>query len=1552
MLSFPITVLLSLAFVYYTNAELPWFFKDSPYYNLRSNDSVYLETTQKILSTVFDPSTFYDDVNGTCWCNMRPPFMFTDSIMSREMISDFTDVSMTAASQYFMYTNFETELNKNMPTPENTASYDFLLSYNYLGPLIVETWNCTLCGYPCDLRYNYSMFKNCPYCTNGVLNRCRIPKYYQSTLPANCSNETLGLNGLNVYPWNGEVKLNRSYETVALPFLCKEINGTYTCDTPCQTPVIISDEEGLDGGFMCFQGNQSDYKPRNYIENPVSNPNKMWAKVNVNALSCKQTLVSTSENPQHTVQYYGTTTNIQKSKTQTNMWDILGYVNTFFFTQSSIIPGKPTTITNLEAKYNPYQYFVNVFTLTPVKGKTGSYDVETCSLTQSMVKLATQSDASDMYALCPESQYAEMKSCMLDFKGCPVITDLNATKCTCSISTSDLWCQDDMTIGTLLQNYIKTAPLMPKCPISKNTTKSHIPVQTRGTFFNLDDDLSGFDLTHPYFWINETSNTITKEVKIPPKETLIEIFKDNLNAEAQCMTTTSVFKESLTETDMFTPINPKNEPLALNRSCYFTTTINRGYVISASQNPCCTNSKESSLKTCESSIGSGWHNFCALNPSYSGPFALRENSLKTADSTLFPASGQNVTTIRSVSYEFNVSEGILPIAKSPKIALVKTSSGALVFSRFPYDTDENSTELDCRAANGTCISTLEFSNDLNGVDIVNLNSNVYLKQTIRCCCINNDCTQIVQSQTIIRFADTFFPKLAEQATIIPKDKATQSKISCPGSSMSDWQLCGSTLNTPIQKSFLESIDTKTPATNYINITTQNDIVLHVSTGCSMPDNISTLTTQEAEALCQETHRINVSGKCLQLGNIPCESHLTCPKSTPQCYNKLAAIIDEEVTGGIQLENSCTGKGPMCTRDSDCIGPGNQKCNSGVCLQECYANFQSTMATEELTYAYATAIIEKTIKNPTHELFTDIFVDNNYVCPKQYPNCKTDATGNIGYCSGGCSTDSDCSNNEKCIGLSTSFASTIYSNKKSITSFADCEQATNAPAKQKQNIYAICNETGIHYCETSLYTSSLNSEYVQCKYTAVCPLQKMQHLYACPPAEGVSIKYGQCSRFEGPQYYIANQVPNTPYTYNITFYSGAQCTTPAQECNDGQPYTIKAWSHDSTSADDRPLFINGGRGFQCSSKRWTKVTQNIKLRPPLKKECETYDDAGSNFACKFEEYQCQNTAIKQSTLHGISINAFRDTIPTNIYESIDLFNVTEKTIEFFNMKREPLLLTETIGDNILINQNVLNRLLWMRFYKLVENWNSAYPSYKIHSPTNSKLTFWEFYTNFTRNLKGQYKNNGNDGTCGFILCNAVLPTFRLDKSGTLKINTYSSPSASIQIGDSDAEYISLSDINEASIMYNVIVDTNRGFNGNVYLPEQSGDYDQPIYVNVKTAECSKLCSQNVACDGVPSINDRSDCTTITDTSTCKDTPGCMVCYHGAFTTSGPPTQYNYPQIEFNDGINQLNTYPIKSTSGEHARISVGALSGIILLSIGFSWMYKRYKPRTWTYTKLP
>jgi len=251
---------------------------------------------------------------------------------------------------------------------------------------------------------------------------------------------------------------------------------------------------------------------------------------------------------------------------------------------------------------------------------------------------------------------------------------------------------------------------------------------------------------------------------------------------------------------------------------------------------------------------------------------------------------------------------------------------------------------------------------------------------------------------------------------------------------------------------------------------------------------------------------------------------------------------------------------------------------------------------------------------------------------------------------------------------------------------------------------------------------------------------------------------------------------------------------------------------------------------------------------------------------------------------------------------------------------------------------------MRFYKVIENWNRAYPNHKIQGPDEEKYSFWEFYTNFTKGPKGNYVNSGNSGTCGFILCNACLPTFRLE-GDVMRMNTYTAfgPS-SINISDEYAKLKPLVGMDEASIMYDVIVDTDTPCDENVYLAAQSNKFGEPIYVNVKTSKCDSICSRGVICDGVPSINERSHCTNITTRSRCQNVPGCMVCAKGAFTTSKPQIQYNpLPiQLDFGDSV---VSYSISNTSGTRSQFAVGVTTGVIFLGLSITLGYKAYKKYT-------
>ena len=207
-------------------AEIPWFYKDSPYYEQRSMDPTYISGMKTMLEAVFDPEIFYKDVNGTCWCNRRPPFLFLDSIVSREIITRFTQPPQLPSQQFFNFMLLADSLDLFDLSPEvsSPGSHDYLMSYKYAGAAVVENWNCTLCGYPCDLRYNYSVYRNCPYCTNGVLNTCPIPKYYRLIPPAICSDTTMGEGGLNRTGWNGIVPVNTSNKLPLLPPMC--LNST------------------------------------------------------------------------------------------------------------------------------------------------------------------------------------------------------------------------------------------------------------------------------------------------------------------------------------------------------------------------------------------------------------------------------------------------------------------------------------------------------------------------------------------------------------------------------------------------------------------------------------------------------------------------------------------------------------------------------------------------------------------------------------------------------------------------------------------------------------------------------------------------------------------------------------------------------------------------------------------------------------------------------------------------------------------------------------------------------------------------------------------------------------------------------------------------------------------------------------------------------------------------------------------------------------------------------------------------------------------------------
>jgi len=2197
---------INLVFVGCVVADIPWFSKKSPYYAQRSMDPEYISQMKTMLEAVFDPAVFYNDVNGTCWCNRRPPFLYMDSIVSREIITRFKQPPQLPSQQYFNYMLLADSLDLFDLPPEDTSSFDYLMSYKYAGPAVVENWNCTLCGYPCDLRYNYSVYRNCPYCSNGVLNTCPLPKYYSFVLPPNCSNITMGLTGQNRTGWNGIVPRNSTNKLPLLPPMCLD---STTCGFSCETPQIISQQEGTDGGFMCFQGTSADFNPRNYTTNPISNPNNIWAKLKTPTHTCMNALHMSSADPLSTIQYYGTIMDTSKAKNQSHIRDALQYVNTHYYTQSNINDATvPNTVENLQSLFNPGQYFMNLFTWTPTSNESSFYDIDVCAmdehimtslytllfmpaspllvpecdcittrteaittdivctvhedcyatggcddtdcgkdcigqycaihcmgkgcgqncigedcaiscgcecegcachgaiqcgkgcngigcadgcngvecgmgcqgygcaatcsgnncgmgchgdlcaincegdgcglnatdkdspcnertlaascvsydtnynctwdlfraacynthnrssscsertLTSSCVSsdsiynctwnrntfkcydtplppspqprptsktvaeylltcdldehtetchaycympwcgvycnrngcaasctasgcgqncigiscaqnctgdscgkgcqgfecankcngtecamschgkdcaLACNGTNCDLYAtdkysrcierkletsclsadtnstinctwgghigcyetiqsppppstafsLCPTLQYDEMYSCLVDTKGCPILNSLNASSCICSFE--DLWCRDDITIALLLRESKPLTPMLPKCPLVKNNI-----VQARHAFFNLDADLNEFELSHPYFWATETSITTDSTFPLTRGNEILETYfpadidkkfvctvQDTLISTTQSSVPTTRSSESplldpSTHACSFKMTRPLADTMLWRTGDSYETTLsnaqccencysssnwdinpgnNENDLIRYWQNDCGSTSSTPTKTTagvlCSDILGIGWWQYCP-NEIVNG--AAITDQVSDQNPNLNFVSQNTQYQYQYSTIELPTGGFTIPQQNIINLVNVQTNTNGLqsfFFLNIPNTQTEETRIL--KTQYGQCYSSIYLNNAPNTV-------NKYY-QSIQCICSSQKCTDVLTLIDTDELFALFYPEVATvvqlvQSQFIIQTTGTVSAAGepCPEPTYGSAPKCSIT-NAPIIKPMYESIIGIIKGihdiVNQTTMVTGVEPILSVSTGCTIPKSFQNVSI-DTTGVCQNTHKLYATAQCLQLGKVPCaslDSQNNCPRSTPNCQegvthknqvrsladcakaamlpisqvaiaecldtgiiyccksdwsaitkwdpsytpcniitttcaeteahgtlsnnacppdplaslvngkNPITSKADCAIANNITLadfdtlhplfqcpENGlyycgfynnepwktskytpcdsyakctsvgwdantiqnhacpsvksnligekkvvsslsecllasfatsesdvafgtcpstgdtycfpghsgdwtdisptvwdpqytkcngvkqcptlglntnlcpsvkqvqlpekdvCTGGGPLCLEDSDCIGPGKQTCNptnGGHCIQQCYADYGSRTATPALSNSYMRAVFNRLISNPGNTDVKTLFVSSDYICSQDFPNCIVDGvlttTAGIGYCANNCTSNEDCEDGKYCIG--TEIYSDYNPQQIQVTSPASCALANGQTVAEVT--YDHCASINTHYCTNTGQT--WDSSYQICALNIACPENPYKIMgSACPSTEDVTIYDGHCSTFVGPQYYVAH--PTAQNTYEISFYYGSDCLIPAIECNGGDPYILKTWNY---TTQEFPVFINSGHGLDCSNNQWTQVEQDVNLRPPTKSECETYGNFNGDFSCSFEPYMCQGVAIKRSTLNGIPISSISNKsllFDTFFHTDVNL----SETVEFYNMQRLPILLTELTGEDVLLNQNILTRLLWMRFYKVVEDWNTAYPNDKIYSGINEStpIEFWQFYTNFTQETKEHYYNNNYNGTCGFIMCGACLPTFRLNSSDMLlHMNTFTAPNSKTQFDSPQATPITLSEIDKASIFYDVIVGQENNCNENILLDSLTTKYGGPVYLQVKGMPCKEICSSNVKCDGLPGIGpneftertSRSECTTIDSERICKETPGCMTCMNGGFTTSPPPTSYVPIQIYTGEAV---YTYVKGRTSPTDARTIVGIITGGIVFGMCIFIVYRIFK----------
>jgi hypothetical protein len=332
----------------------------------------YIENLQHTLQSIFNATNFYVDATGTCWCYSPPPFVYIKTIVSSEYIPLSDNTPATAFQQFYTYTLLTSLLEEYLALNRTTTSEEdiptYLLSYKYTGPAVVETWNCSQCGSACDKTVDYSTFSTCPYCTEGsALNRCPLPKYYAAVLPSNCTHETLGRAGMDLPEWsflgNTSITLGTASttddDTILLP---PETIYTGRTIQPCQTAMLVSEDEGVEGGFFCFNGPSTSYTPRNFTTHPtVKDYTLLWARVDGRYGTCKEYLVTASTNTGVSMRYYGTIMDAAAAARIFSVSDALAYVESHYDLRS----GLNVSVDTLESTLTPNQYLYNVFTIQP-----------------------------------------------------------------------------------------------------------------------------------------------------------------------------------------------------------------------------------------------------------------------------------------------------------------------------------------------------------------------------------------------------------------------------------------------------------------------------------------------------------------------------------------------------------------------------------------------------------------------------------------------------------------------------------------------------------------------------------------------------------------------------------------------------------------------------------------------------------------------------------------------------------------------------------------------------------------------------------------------------------------------------------------------------------------------------------------------------------------------------------------------------------------------------------------------------------------------------------
>lgn len=369
--------------------------------------SAYIQNLQGTLQSIFNTTNFYTESLGTCWCKAPPPFVYIDSIVSSQYISYPDEIPVTAYEQFYLYTLLDdiTARYINETTPAVDGE-QFLLSYKYTGPVVIETWNCTECGSACDKSIDYSTFYMCPYCTEGsALNRCPLPKYYADTLPPNCSQETLGSQGLNFTEWlyipNTSIPVSSTITINETRVLIPPVTTTKgTTIQSCQTALLVSPDEGIDGGFFCFNGKKTEYVPRNFTTHPTyKDTGLLWARVDGQYSTCKEYMVTASTSPETTIRYYGTIMDTQAAARITSLSEAFSYVESHYNLRSNL----NASVDQLESNLTPNQFWYNAFTIRPTKPVNSP---ESCFLSQTngILDWAVSFDRAELVGVgCPNS---------------------------------------------------------------------------------------------------------------------------------------------------------------------------------------------------------------------------------------------------------------------------------------------------------------------------------------------------------------------------------------------------------------------------------------------------------------------------------------------------------------------------------------------------------------------------------------------------------------------------------------------------------------------------------------------------------------------------------------------------------------------------------------------------------------------------------------------------------------------------------------------------------------------------------------------------------------------------------------------------------------------------------------------------------------------------------------------------------------------------------------------------------------------------------------------